>query len=136
MHQGISIKIPAGSPTVLLSVCPAVQENHHCALTSLILRQRGSNLLQCFTGEEWQKARRLLIDVILATDMHHHFTLTQELQKHSIIFATDDDADKVLLVSPELWRLALHQLNCVFRSTCQDHENKCHRGTACVPQVS
>eukprot|EP00878_Enallax_costatus_P011773 GHUV01012289.1.p1 GENE.GHUV01012289.1~~GHUV01012289.1.p1 ORF type:complete len:856 (+),score=231.71 GHUV01012289.1:611-3178(+) len=76
----------------------SVQENHHCALTSQLLRQRGSNLLQCFTGPDWHQARRLLIDAILATDMHHHFALTQELQKHGLVYSTEDDAGRALLM--------------------------------------
>lgn len=81
------------------SVLFAVQENHHCALTSHILRQQGSNLLQRFTGADWWQARRLLIDAILCTDMHHHFALTQELQKHSLLYLSEDEGDRTLLVS-------------------------------------
>lgn len=77
----------------------AVQENHHCALTSHLMRQRGSNLLQCFKGPDWHQARRLLIDAVLATDMQHHFALTQELQKHGLMYSAEEEADKALLVS-------------------------------------
>lgn len=82
--------------------CPcaaAVQENHHCALTFQLLRTSG-NLLSSFTERsEWQAARRLLVESILSTDMHSHFALTQELQKHSLIFRPDVEEDRVLLVS-------------------------------------
>lgn len=62
---------PAPSPA------PPVQENHHCALTFAILRSRGANVLEGLPPDEWRAARRLLIDTILATDMGHHYSLTQ-----------------------------------------------------------
>lgn len=84
---------------VALLVCaPAVQENHHCALTFAILSKRGSNLFCRFTREEFFAARKLLIDSILGTDMHHHFSLTQELLSHSSAFTPESDGDRALLV--------------------------------------
>lgn len=81
------------------AVLPAVQENHHCALTFAVLSKRGSNLLCRFAArEEFFAARKLLIDAILATDMHHHFALTQELISHSPVFQAEEDADRALLV--------------------------------------
>ncbi|GBG00359.1 cAMP phosphodiesterase [Raphidocelis subcapitata] len=75
----------------------SVQENHHCALTFAVLRSRGANLLEGLPQEDWRAARRLLVDAILATDMSHHFGLTQELQKHPPAFAADNEADRALL---------------------------------------
>lgn len=80
-----------------------MQENHHCALTFAVLRKRGANLLAKFSDRaEYQAARRLLVDTILATDMGSHFALTQELCSHSLVFLADDDADRALLVRPLL----------------------------------
>jgi hypothetical protein len=51
-----------------------------------------------FTREEYFQARRMLIDAILGTDMHHHFALTQDLISHSAVFRAEEDADRALLV--------------------------------------
>lgn len=79
--------------------CYAVQENHHCALTFQLLRTSGNLLARFAERAEWQAARRLLVEAILSTDMHGHFTLTQELQKHGPAFAPELEADRTLLVS-------------------------------------
>ena len=64
-----------------------------------MLSKRGSNLLCRFTArDEFFAARKLLIDAILATDMHHHFELTQELISHSTAFQPEEDGDRELLV--------------------------------------
>lgn len=97
---GLSHQVCAfpGLCLLLLLWCPTVQENHHCALTFAVLSKRGSNLFCRFTREEFFAARKLLIDAILGTDMHHHFALTQELLSHSTVFQAEDDADRALLV--------------------------------------
>jgi hypothetical protein len=79
--------------------CAAVQENHHCALTFQLLRTSGNLLARFSERAEWQAARRLLVDTILSTDMHGHFALTQDLQKHGPVFSPDVDTDRALLVS-------------------------------------
>lgn len=65
-----------------------------------MLSKRGSNMFCCFSArDEFFAARKLLIDAILGTDMHHHFALTQELVSHSTMFQVEEDADRALLVS-------------------------------------
>ncbi|WIA12087.1 hypothetical protein OEZ85_012163 [Tetradesmus obliquus] len=76
----------------------SVQENHHCALTFQLLRTSGNLLARFAERAEWEAARRLLVEAILSTDMHGHFTLTQELQKHGPAFAPELEADRTLLV--------------------------------------
>jgi hypothetical protein len=64
-----------------------------------VLAKRGSNLFCRFTSrDEFFAARKLLIDAILGTDMHHHFALTQELLSHNTVFQAEEDADRTLLV--------------------------------------
>lgn len=88
-----------------------MQENHHCALTFAVLRKPGSNLLCCFSDnrEEFFAARKLLVDAILGTDMHHHFALTQELMSHGLTFQAEDDADRSLLVGTNNCTLCQHR---------------------------
>ncbi|KAF6255058.1 hypothetical protein COO60DRAFT_253735 [Scenedesmus sp. NREL 46B-D3] len=81
-----------------LLCCAAVQEHHHCALTFQLLRTNGNLLGRFSERAEWQAARRLLVDAILSTDMHGHFALTQELQKHGPVFSPDVDSDRALLI--------------------------------------
>ncbi|KIY92160.1 high affinity cGMP-specific 3',5'-cyclicphosphodiesterase 9 [Monoraphidium neglectum] len=80
----------------------SVQENHHCALTFAVLRSRGADLLAGLPREDWRVARRLLVDTILATDMSHHFSLTQDLQQHPPVFSADSEADRALLMKAVL----------------------------------
>jgi hypothetical protein len=64
-----------------------------------VLAKKGSNLFCRFTSRnEFFAARKLLIDAILGTDMHHHFALTQELLSHNTVFQAEEDADRTLLV--------------------------------------
>lgn len=104
-HQGCAQLCWPVFPAVL--AWPTVQENHHCALTFAVLSQRGANLFCRFTREEFFAARKLLIDAILGTDMHHHFALTQELLSHTTVFQAEEDADRTLLVRCQRWYLQL-----------------------------
>lgn len=107
LRMAVTRPYTATAQCVRLRHCPlccgllraAVQENHHCALTFAVLSKRGSNLFCRFTSQdEFFAARKLLIDAILGTDMHHHFTLTQELLSHNTVFQAEEDADRTLLV--------------------------------------
>lgn len=59
----------------------SVMENHHCALTFAILSRKDCNILAGFHGEAYCEMRKLIITSLLATDISHHFSLTDDLQK-------------------------------------------------------
>eukprot|EP00195_Chlamydomonas_chlamydogama_P016231 CAMPEP_0202895694 /NCGR_PEP_ID=MMETSP1392-20130828/4846_1 /ASSEMBLY_ACC=CAM_ASM_000868 /TAXON_ID=225041 /ORGANISM="Chlamydomonas chlamydogama, Strain SAG 11-48b" /LENGTH=1234 /DNA_ID=CAMNT_0049580803 /DNA_START=259 /DNA_END=3963 /DNA_ORIENTATION=- len=51
------------------------QENHHVAATFALLRKPGNNVLEHMNKSEYQKLRKLMIELVLATDMKQHFAI-------------------------------------------------------------
>lgn len=97
-------------------------ENHHIAAAFKLMRQKDYNFIKKIPREKWVRLRRLLIDMVLATDMKQHFNILSKFQSklqvklRSTNFAapnlshlespsnedplpiSDDDADKSLVL--------------------------------------
>ncbi|PNH07949.1 putative 3',5'-cyclic phosphodiesterase pde-1 [Tetrabaena socialis] len=97
-------------------------ENHHIASAFKLMRQKDYNFIKKIPREKWVRLRRLLIDMVLATDMKQHFNILSKFQSklqvklRSTNFAapnlshlespshedplpiSDDDADKSLVL--------------------------------------
>jgi hypothetical protein len=52
----------------------SVLENHHIASTFSVMQDAKYNILDTFGKDDYKKARALMIDCVLATDMSKHFT--------------------------------------------------------------
>ncbi|XP_061482033.1 dual specificity calcium/calmodulin-dependent 3',5'-cyclic nucleotide phosphodiesterase 1A-like [Rhineura floridana] len=61
------------SETALLYNDKSVLENHHVSAAYQLMQNEEMNILANLTNEEWRELRRLVIEMVLATDMSHHF---------------------------------------------------------------
>ncbi|OMJ73508.1 hypothetical protein SteCoe_27766 [Stentor coeruleus] len=53
----------------------SVLENMHANITFTLMAMEGFNILENLTQDEWIKARKIIIELILETDMSRHFEL-------------------------------------------------------------
>jgi len=58
----------------------SVLENHHAATFFFLIEDEDVNILSTFTGEEFNRIRKYIIDNILYTDMSKHFTFLAEIK--------------------------------------------------------
>lgn len=58
----------------------SVNENMHCSLAYRTLRSEGCNLLESLSREQGNSVRKLMIELILATDMTYHFDNLKKFQ--------------------------------------------------------
>jgi len=77
-----------------------VLENMHAALLYKIMQDPDLNLFSCLKWEDWADLRKLIIDLILHTDMSKHFeTLGQFRSRTQSKLTIDSPADKSLVLS-------------------------------------
>jgi len=81
-----------------------VLENHHLASAfNVILNNEDCNILRNLPWEMYQDVRKLIIEVVLSTDMSKHFYLMTTLKtKLGNNFPSDSFEDKVLILSVAL----------------------------------
>ena len=82
----------------------AVLENHHLASAfHIILKNESCNILANLPIEMYRECRRLIIEVVLNTDMSKHFSLMTTLKtKLGNSFPTESMEDRVLILSVAL----------------------------------
>ncbi|OQR81374.1 3'5'-cyclic nucleotide phosphodiesterase [Thraustotheca clavata] len=93
--------IKAKTSTAMLYNDQSVLENMHAAHCFDTLRRPGHNVLEHLTSPDYIYVRKAIIRVILATDMHYHSNMVQQLHerlKHGV-FQADNDSDKELLLN-------------------------------------
>ncbi|GIL46507.1 hypothetical protein Vafri_3502 [Volvox africanus] len=98
-HDGHSnsFHVNSGSELARIYNDQSVMENHHCAMTFAILSRTDCNVLAVLSPEEQRTIRKVIISAILCTDMANHFALTQEFQKHGVVYEPDIEPDRLLL---------------------------------------
>ena len=81
-HPGVTNQylINTGSDLALLYNDVSVLENHHLSTAFKLLRQEGCDIFVNLTKDDWQKLRKLVIDIVLATDMSKHMTLLSQMR--------------------------------------------------------
>uniref|UniRef100_A0ABM5F915 Phosphodiesterase n=1 Tax=Pogona vitticeps TaxID=103695 RepID=A0ABM5F915_9SAUR len=74
-HTGTTnhFHVETRSETALLYNDRSVLENHHVSAAYHLLENEDMNILSNLTTDEWRELRRLVIEMVLATDMSHHF---------------------------------------------------------------
>ncbi|CAG9314178.1 unnamed protein product [Blepharisma stoltei] len=83
----------------------SVLENMHCSNTFTIMQKSGCNVLEGITSSDWFKARKLIIDMILGTDMSKHFELLGRFRTRAINLSDLDIEkadDKVMILAMAL----------------------------------
>ncbi|PAA87228.1 hypothetical protein BOX15_Mlig000524g4 [Macrostomum lignano] len=58
----------------------SVLENHHCAVAFKLLQNPGSNIFSQLDDVERRQLRKMVIDMVLATDMSKHMSLLADLK--------------------------------------------------------
>jgi hypothetical protein len=77
-----------------------VLENMHAALLYEIIQSPHCNILSALKPSDWIDLRKLIIDLILHTDMSKHFeTLGQFRSRNSANFSINNVADKTLVLA-------------------------------------
>ncbi|KAG2484698.1 hypothetical protein HYH03_016527 [Edaphochlamys debaryana] len=104
-HDGHSNSFHVNSSSELARIYndQSVMENHHCAMSFAILSRNDCNVLGVLSPEEQRAARKIIISCVLCTDMANHFALTQEFQKHNVVYDPESESDRLLFL-----KVALH----------------------------
>ncbi|KAM9314878.1 3',5'-cyclic-AMP phosphodiesterase 4C-like [Pholidichthys leucotaenia] len=81
-HPGVSNQflINTNSELALMYNDESVLENHHLAVGFKLLHQENCDIFQNLTKRQRQTLRKLVIDMVLATDMSKHMTLLADLK--------------------------------------------------------
>jgi len=81
-HPGVTNQylVNTNSELALMYNDVSVLENHHLATAFKLLRKDGCNIFENLTKDDWQKLRKLSIDIVLSTDMSKHMTLLANMK--------------------------------------------------------
>ncbi|XP_032419354.1 cAMP-specific 3',5'-cyclic phosphodiesterase 4C-like isoform X1 [Xiphophorus hellerii] len=81
-HPGVSNQflINTNSELALMYNDESVLENHHLAVGFKLLHQENCDIFQNLTKRQRQSLRKLVIDMVLTTDMSKHMTLLADLK--------------------------------------------------------
>lgn len=66
---------PACVTVCIHSFAGSPLENHHLAAAFKILRQQNFNFLSSLPKSEFERFRKVVIELVLATDMKQHFSI-------------------------------------------------------------
>uniref|UniRef100_A0A8D2IWN4 Phosphodiesterase n=1 Tax=Varanus komodoensis TaxID=61221 RepID=A0A8D2IWN4_VARKO len=81
-HPGVSNQflINTNSELALMYNDISVLENHHLAVGFKLLQEENCNIFQNFSNKERLSVRKMVIDMVLATDMSKHMNLLADLK--------------------------------------------------------
>jgi hypothetical protein len=93
-HDGFNnvYNVKSETPLGILFKDQSVMETHHCSQLMEVLGKEEFNLLHTFDPTDYRKVWTLMIQVILSTDMAHHFRLVKTLTE-----VLDGDMEMVLI---------------------------------------
>ena len=80
----------------------SVLENMHCAKTYQIMQIKGCNIFEGLDEESWFRSRKLIIEMILATDMSKHFEILGKFRTRVLTLGdlnSQDNEDKNSILS-------------------------------------
>ncbi|XP_069349898.1 3',5'-cyclic-AMP phosphodiesterase 4C isoform X3 [Eulemur rufifrons] len=81
-HPGVSNQflINTNSELALMYNDASVLENHHLAVGFKLLQAENCDIFRNLTKRQWQGLRKMVIDMVLATDMSKHMNLLADLK--------------------------------------------------------
>ncbi|KFO22596.1 cAMP-specific 3',5'-cyclic phosphodiesterase 4C [Fukomys damarensis] len=81
-HPGVSNQflINTNSKLALMYNDISVLENHHLAVGFKLLQAENCDIFRNLSAKQWQNLRRMVIDMVLATDMSKHMNLLADLK--------------------------------------------------------
>lgn len=106
-HPGVSnnFLIAVESPLAIRYNDRSVLESHHCAAAFAIMRKDGNNILRNLSRDQRVDVRRIVLSLILATDMGRHFELVSKFTAKLSAsapgappFVVTDPADRMSLI--------------------------------------
>lgn len=82
-HPGVSnnFLIAVQSPMSILYNDKSVLENHHCTKAFMILQKPECNFVQSLDSSQYKLFRNLVVEMVLATDLSHHFSILSTFKK-------------------------------------------------------
>jgi hypothetical protein len=106
-HPGVNnaFLIKTNSPLAILYNDSAVLENHHVSRLYQLLKNPAVNILADLSKEQFRALRKSMIDIIIATDMEQHFTLTTAFEQVLLKSTQNEDAieeSSAATLTPEL----------------------------------
>ncbi|KAF8820202.1 3'5'-cyclic nucleotide phosphodiesterase domain-containing protein [Cardiosporidium cionae] len=72
--------INSGTPLAIIYNDKSVLENYHSCILFQLIKQPSNNIFGTLSFSEWRMVRRIIIEMILATDMAFHFEFIGELR--------------------------------------------------------
>jgi hypothetical protein len=83
-HPGVNnpFLVNTKHPLALLHNDKSPLENMHCSLLYEIIGKAENNIMVNLSDQQWREARKVILTIILGTDMSHHF----EQIKHATLF--------------------------------------------------
>uniref|UniRef100_A0A8C6X0V0 Phosphodiesterase n=1 Tax=Naja naja TaxID=35670 RepID=A0A8C6X0V0_NAJNA len=99
-HTGTTnhFHIETRSKAALLYNDRSVLENHHLSAAFRLLQDKDTNILGNLTKDEWRELRRMVINIVLSTDMSHHFQQMKTMKHISQCLQTHKDKIMSFLV--------------------------------------
>lgn len=104
-HPGLTNQflVNSGSELALMYNDESVLENHHLAVAFKLLQQEGCDFLQNLPSKSRQMLRRMVIDIVRATDMSRHMSLLADLKTMvetkkvagSVVLLLDNYSDRI-----------------------------------------
>jgi hypothetical protein len=81
-HPGVNnlYLVKAKDKLALLHNDKSPLENMHCALLYETLAKAEYNIFENFTEQQWRDSRKMILTIVLATDMMHHFEQISKTQ--------------------------------------------------------
>ncbi|KAG8177159.1 hypothetical protein JTE90_009851 [Oedothorax gibbosus] len=83
-HRGTTSSFQVTSKSVLAALYSSegsVLERHHFAQTMAILHTEGCNIFENLSEQEYKKCMDYIRDIILATDLAHHFRIIKDIKQ-------------------------------------------------------
>ena len=103
-HPGLTSRylIQTRDPLAIQFNDISVLENMHCSIIFQFLAHPGQNIFENLDAEDWACARKVIIDMILATDMSKHFEILGKFRSRAVILSDlnlEKFDDKLLILS-------------------------------------
>ena len=106
-HPGLTNRylVQSRDPIAIQFNDTSVLENMHCSTIYQFLNKPGHNIFEWVDAEDWTCARKVIIDMVLATDMSRHFEILGKFRTRAITLSDinlEKIEDKLLVFSAGL----------------------------------
>jgi len=92
--------IAVRDPKAILYNDRSVLENHHCAQAFFLLNKDEHNILSELSAKDYAQVRKLVVELVLATDLGAHFDFLAQFKSSISSGTLDASADKLVQATP------------------------------------